>query len=977
MKQAAKSMAWFLVLLMVMSMVVILPVSVSATALQGIETTDEEVYAGRFSLKVAAGQLIGTQAEIGVERGGTYSVEFYLRPLSSGVVWFSLDGGTRSYLVYNAEQDTLIDTTNKLNCVKADKEGWWRLYGSGLVAVSHATNTGWIPEVFVFESGFSGYIDSIKVTNETNQKSVYYDFELTPEAGDNIMALQVSGTQISVSWKNNENFSEIILYNENTNEMLSRDFNLSKGRFNEYLDTANVGNYHSYRLEFTYTDGFVKSYTLGCYAKASGYSYQAGGWTATSSSLPKPPAKMEVDDSEYHTAAPSIHVVSNQESFNTTTLMLQVKADTPLDTAKTYRVTGYTKVNTARYIWGRLLGTNDSSCRAFPTPNYNALNTTVWNEFSVDGKPVSTDPAVINFCAVGEIADFWIDDVALYELDADGEPATGINLLGEKGEITSVEARPDNPTGILTTSEADRITVTWDSTDADFVAIYDSEDVQKCPVAYVPASLGEVTLYSLESGVEYNYLVKTVNEEGRESQGVRISASTLQKPLVIGDYTKTITENTIEIGVKIKNNDYGADLTVKLMLGLYNQYGGLVQIAATDVTEIPESVQSAAPISLKQGIEVPEGCSMKAFLWDMRDGIKPLTMAQEYKSPAATKEYLLTDSEKVRLLGRGEVLEGNSRTFNWPNSGFEFTYTGSVAEVYVDQVLAEKNEYNIPYFNVSVDGAEPVRKPMQEGWNILYTGKDEETHTIRVVRSSEACKGTIRMSSLRTDGLPTATEARDHQILFIGDSYTAGYGNSPGLSTYTAYCAQNTDNWNSYTGFLERHYQADATVLAYQGKGACFNRDGLTTGALSEQFEYADILVDGSYNMSTKAAWGFEEQEPQIVSVFLGTNDRAGVSSASFDDPEAYFEENYQAFLERIRFEYPNATILCLSRADYGMMTQISNAVTALGGEAKGIYYMEFSPFPTSSYGHPNIEEHQALADKLIEKIDAIPNIWE
>ena len=43
---------------------------------------------------------------------------------------------------------------------------------------------------------------------------------------------------------------------------------------------------------------------------------------------------------------------------------------------------------------------------------------------------------------------------------------------------------------------------------------------------------------------------------------------------------------------------------------------------------------------------------------------------------AEEAEYSVMDSEAVRLLGRGEVTEDGSRTFNWAASGFEFEFSG-------------------------------------------------------------------------------------------------------------------------------------------------------------------------------------------------------------------------------------------------------------------------------------------------------------
>ena len=133
------------------------------------------------------------------------------------------------------------------------------------------------------------------------------------------------------------------------------------------------------------------------------------------------------------------------------------------------------------------------------------------------------------------------------------------------------------------------------------------------------------------------------------------------------------------------------------------------------------------------------------------------------------------------------------------------------------------------------------------------------------------------MSKIRCDARPEASAPRAKLIEFIGDSFTAGYANSPELSTEAGYCAENTDNWNSYTGFVARHYDADNNVIAYQGKGVYANRslDNLID-TMSHQFEYEEIYVSvPERNMSTRKRHIFYKYQPQLVTIWLGTNDAA------------------------------------------------------------------------------------------------------
>ena len=250
---------------------------------------------------------------------------------------------------------------------------------------------------------------------------------------------------------------------------------------------------------------------------------------------------------------------------------------------------------------------------------------------------------------------------------------------------------------------------------------------------------------------------------------------------------------------------------------------------------------------------------------------------------AENTEYSLLDSRYVRLLGRGEVKAEGARTFNWPNAGFEFEFSGTKAEVYVDKSSFDTTVSEGNYFNTAVyDGDSLVRVKrikLVAGWNTIYEVQagDPEVKKIMLVRSSEACRGTLTMSKLRCDAMPSATAPRERLIEFIGDSYTAGYGNSPELSETTYYCAQNTDNWNSYTGMVSRAFGADNNVIAYQGKGVYANQSGETyENTMTQQFLNEEITVDGnmsSINLSQGQKHQFSKYQPQVVTIWLGTND--------------------------------------------------------------------------------------------------------
>ena len=180
-----------------------------------------------------------------------------------------------------------------------------------------------------------------------------------------------------------------------------------------------------------------------------------------------------------------------------------------------------------------------------------------------------------------------------------------------------------------------------------------------------------------------------------------------------------------------------------------------------------------------------------------------------------------------------------------------------------------------------------------------------------------------------------------------------------------------------------RKFDADATVLAYQGKGLKTNSDKTTANNMVSQFGKADIYVDNSgflgnlngYVQSTNP-WSFDETEPQVVVIWLGTNDYLGTSG----NAGAAFKTAYVDFLETVREKYPDATVICCSRPESGQFysDEVKAVVDQMGGADEGYYYLKFNNFGGSGiHGHPNKAEHQAIANELITKINLISGIWE
>ena len=447
------------------------------------------------------------------------------------------------------------------------------------------------------------------------------------------------------------------------------------------------------------------------------------------------------------------------------------------------------------------------------------------------------------------------------------------------------------------------------------------------------------------------------------------------------------TNATIDIAA---SNPKDESTDAKVICAVYDSDNRLKLIKEDNITVASGESDAEKTIALS-GVE--ETDKITFYFWNNGQNLYPVTDSYSYVVPGEISEYSLLDANvaenNVRICGRGEVVDYKAdkeaaavktRTFNWTNSGFEFEFTGIVASVYVDKSSYDDSVTNGNYFNV-ISRCEPNgevsvnRIKLKQGWNEIFKADKKGTYTIALKRSSEASRGTIGISKIRTDGEPRATLAKAKKIEFIGDSFTTGYANSPELSYSKSFCAQNSDNYNSYTGFVAREFDADYNVTAYEGKGVYVNSDGSTDCTMTDLFDCADVYVGNTdLNMSTRTKWDYGKFVPQLVTVFLGENDMYG--SKKVENVETGFAQKYAVLLDKIRTAYPNAKVLCIAREKGGYPELVRQAVTDRGGENNGFYYLEIKNFSASSMGHPTVDEDRQIAKQIIDKINTMDGLW-
>ncbi len=603
-----------------------------------VSISSEQAYTGVNSMKIkasASGTAVGNSTDVGIATGETYAIEFYVYPIANGNAWVSLSGNTRAYVRYDG--NNCWDSRAMFSSAKVGETGWYKF--SGTLAVAPAS---WEPSIFVVENGFEFYLDDFSITNVNNGKTKKLDFEPAYDKAKNLMAEQVGDSRVSVSWMNPSQpvASKIELFDITDGEevLLDDSFPVDGGAINEYIqeDVSGVTG-KLYRLVFNYDDGAVRSQVIGCnFGKMVAEYTTVGNWVLKNAFTPKSPARLNLDDVEYRSAAPSVHIISNDTTYNTNSSYLQLLVPGTIPAGK-YRLEYYTKMNNSKYFWSYAFDKNEGDFRTYPVPTWgeDKINNAAGWELKTRDYTLAeavTDAHAFTFEIQGYTEDFWIDDVSLIALDDAGFPVTGENLLGADGDLSIAAPAPEAPIGVSAdiAGMLNETTVHFTApADAKYVAIYQA-DKEEPPVAYVPAGIGQVNLKHLPGKKNYDFVLKSINSEGRESAvGTPISVIPNPTPWILGDFKASKTGDQVTVSVYIENNADDTKTTAQLALAVYDGKT-LTAFDATDVTDVTVAAANSG-VTLTKTITVPEGSAMRMYLWDSLDGMTVLKKSEMYQ----------------------------------------------------------------------------------------------------------------------------------------------------------------------------------------------------------------------------------------------------------------------------------------------------------------------------------------------------------
>ena len=337
--------------------------------------------------------------------------------------------------------------------------------------------------------------------------------------------------------------------------------------------------------------------------------------------------------------------------------------------------------------------------------------------------------------------------------------------------------------------------------------------------------------------------------------------------------------------------------------------------------------------------------------------------------------------ENLRPLGRTHLLN-DTLWMAYSASGAAFTFTGRYCAITIagdSTSLSENERDNQARIAIEVNGRRVVEELVDtnEKTHVVFEADEAQDVTVRVIKLSESAMSTcaIKWISVDTEDRIRPVAAKAHRIEIVGDSITCGYGTDD-LDGEHHFVTGTEDATKAYAYKTAQALNADYSLVSLSGYGII---SGYTATAEEKVDQILPRYYDrlgfsyGSYlgMKPQEVAWNFAAQ-PELIIINLGTNDDSYCLDHA--DRQLDYQQNYTAFLKKVRSHNPDAKLLCvlglMGDRLYPFVEKAAAAYTEETGDSN-IACMRF-PVQLAEDGyaadwHPSVVTH----DKAVERLTA------
>ena len=344
------------------------------------------------------------------------------------------------------------------------------------------------------------------------------------------------------------------------------------------------------------------------------------------------------------------------------------------------------------------------------------------------------------------------------------------------------------------------------------------------------------------------------------------------------------------------------------------------------------------------------------------------------KSDDTTPLFVRSTSASIAYTNGRFIHDTSETSFDWINSQVTLRFRGSGS---VSAALISRGA-----FNVAADGGPPRVLACDASENYaLASGLDaslEHTVTLALRTESKVSNRTTplaqtpsRFRGFTPDAgatvLPTARRFPGGRLAVIGDSITAGWGNTgrccgkPGARSEP--CSE--DGTQCYGAMVGRDLGMEVQMIASGGNGfGAGNHSGVDWSepslnlAFFQQLQYDARLA----NLS--------EFVPDVMVFNVGTNDHPTGARA------APWEAIYVDMLTKLRAAWPHTWFLLGCAPWNAYNAEIESVIATFNDTAQRTRHLDwgnFSAVARGCFNHPSIAGHRTMADTVTAAIRALP----
>ena len=332
-------------------------------------------------------------------------------------------------------------------------------------------------------------------------------------------------------------------------------------------------------------------------------------------------------------------------------------------------------------------------------------------------------------------------------------------------------------------------------------------------------------------------------------------------------------------------------------------------------------------------------------------------------------KFFGADNKLVQYVGRIDFANPKLPRYWQPGTYVKAKFTGSFCNVILND--EQLNGTNQNYLEIVVDDTVLHRLKTAGKRDTIRMVHDlpKGTHTILIAKNTEANIGYLEFVGLQCEGLLPLPPKPERKMEFVGNSITCGA--SADASKVPCHTGVWQDQHNAYMAYgptTARNLDAQWILSSVSGIGlihSCCNMD---------------ILMPEVYNnlnmrdQNDSLTWNFGKYQPDVVTVCLGQND--GIQDS------VLFCSAYVRFLQRLRKDYPQAQLICLTSpmADSSLtsvqkkyLTGVNNFMNA-SGDNNVSHYFFLKRYFHGCDSHPDVAEHQEIAAELTPYIRRLMN---